>query len=210
MGASKVFAIVGSGILLTAIYSVRLAAQDLNLPKPLAAYTSCHFADDLQIVQIDPLAQGVKARTVETAQGSRQIDMNAGIRIMFAYPFNGFYANVKVELLPTSEYPDLKKALDANFDYILAQSPGSSFNGSLPPSLHGFDVRGEDRAKLEGGVLGMYLLFDDKTDVVTTVYLLNQEPLQRKFQSIEEYKHLRDQFLQTYTGCIRENQALRR
>jgi hypothetical protein len=182
--------------------------QDLSLPKPLAPYTSCHVSDDLRVAKIDPLAPGVTSRTVDTAEGSKQIDMDAGIRVMFSYLFGDFFANVKVELLPASKYPALKTALLDNFNYIVDHSPGSKINSNLP-SLHDFETHGEDRAKLEGGVLGVYLLFDDKTHVVTTIYMLNQEPLQRKFQTIEEYQSLRDKFLETYTGCIRENQALR-
>jgi hypothetical protein len=186
------------------------AAQDLKLPEPLAPYTSCHFSDDLLIVKVDPLAPGITTRTVETAHGNAAIDMNAGIRVMFAYPLHDFYANVKVEMLPEDKYPELKKALLDNFDYVLTHSPGSSLNPALPKSIHGFEVHGEDRSKLEGGVLGMYLLFDDQTHVVTTVYMLNQAACRRNFQTIPEYEHLRDAFLNTYTGCVRENQALAR
>jgi hypothetical protein len=41
---------------------------------------------------------------------------------------------------------------------------------------------------------------------VTTIYLLNQEPEQRKFQTMEEYRSLRDKFLVSYASCIRKNQ----
>jgi hypothetical protein len=43
---------------------------------------------------------------------------------------------------------------------------------------------------------------------VTSVYLLNQSPLTRRFQTIEQYRSLRTRFLTTYTGCIAQNQAL--
>jgi hypothetical protein len=76
--------------------------------------------------------------------------------------------------------------------------------------LHGFEVHGNDLRKLEGSVLGMYVLFDDKAHVATTVYFLNQQAWQRKFQTMDEYGQLRDRFLQRYTGCVRENQALER
>jgi len=61
---------------------------------------------------------------------------------------------------------------------------------------------------LEGGVLGLYLAFDDKTHIATTIYLLNQEAYARKFQTIEQYQQLRDTFLKTYLACIRMNQQL--
>lgn len=176
----------------------------------LSPYTSCEFTDGLNVVEVDPLAPGVHTRSVETAQGARDIPMEAGERIMFAYPLTGFYANVKAEVLPAAQYPELKKVLLASEWYAMAHTPGSERNTNLPADLHGFDVYGQDRQNLEGGVLGMYLLFDDAAHVVTTVYFLNQEAWQRKFQSIQEYRQLRDRFLTAYTGCIRQNQAVGR
>jgi hypothetical protein len=186
------------------------AAQEATTPKELKPYTSCRFSDDLQILRVDPLAPGVTARTVDTLDGSKQIDLDAGVQIIFGYFFGDSYANVKAEKLPDSKYSDLRKDLLANLQYALAHSPGTSMNKALPENLHKFEAYGEDRDKLEGGVLGMYLLFDNDTHVVATIYLLNQEASLRKFQTIEEYSHLRDRFLEKYTGCIRENQALYR
>jgi len=120
---------------------------------------------------------------------------------MFAYPGEDFYANVKVEILPLSGYSESKKALLGNFDYILA-SGDNQRNYKLKPSLNGFEIQGLDRSKREGGVVGIYLLFDDPTRTVTTIYFLNQEP-PRRFATMEEYSALRDQFLNDYTSCIR-------
>ena len=58
---------------------------------------------------------------------------------------------------------------------------------------------------LKGGTLGFYLLFDNTRHIATSVYLLNQEPLTRRFQTIEQYRDLRTRFLATYTGCIAQN-----
>jgi hypothetical protein len=167
-----------------------------------------HFSDDLQIVKVDPLASGITERTVETINGVRSIAMTAGLRVMFAYPDTDFYANVKVESLPENEYPELKNWLIENFDYILDGSKDTKRNTSIQSPLKNFDVRGLDRSKLEGGVLGIYLVFDDKAHVVTTIYLLNQEPDARKFQTIEQYQQMRDTFLKTYLSCVRLNQQL--
>jgi hypothetical protein len=180
-------------------------AQNADVLKP---YTSCHFSDGLQIVKIDPLATGVTSRPVETANGIRHVEMTAGLRIMFAYPLSDFYANVKVESLPADHYAELKHWLIENYDYILSTSKDSKANSSLHPPVEGFDIRGNDRDKLEGGVLGLYLAFDDKAHVVTTMYLLNQKPYERKFQNIEEYGKLRDGFVPTYLACVRANQQL--
>ena len=113
---------------------------------------------------------------------------------------------LKAEKLPAENYEKLKGFLIDNFDYMLAASKETSRNYSLKPTLNNFAIYGLDRSTLEGGVHGIYLLFDDSAHIVTTIYLLNQEPAARKFQTIEEYRRLRDQFLPGYTSCIRKNQ----
>lgn len=186
------------------------APQTAPVPKVLKPYTSCGFPDMLEIVGVSPLAPGVTARTVQTANGSQSIDMVAGERIMFAYPMTDYFANVKAELLPADEYAKLKQTLIDNLNYLDAQPNGPVRAEALPSGLHGFDVHGNDRMKLQGGVLGMYLLFDDPSHVATTIYFLNQNAWQRKFQTMDEYQRLRDNFLRTYTGCIRQNQDIER
>lgn len=180
------------------------------VPKALQPYTSCNFPDTLEIVGVDPLAPNTTARTVQTASGMQSIDLVAGERVMFAYPMTDFFANGKAELLPAGEYAGLKKILIENINYLESEQNGPVKAEALPAGLHGFDVYGNDRTKLEGGVLGMYLLFDDPAHVATTVYFLNQHSWERKFQTMEEYERLRDDFLRTYTGCIRQNQAIER
>lgn len=171
----------------------------------LKPYTHCTFADGLQIVAVDPLAPGVTARTVETATGKKLVPMLAGIRIMFAYPDTDFFANVKAEKLPASQYSKLKQILIENFDFVLASSPSDRANSRVASLLPGLDVRGLDRDKLEGGTLGFYLIFDDRKQVVVSIYLLNQEPRQRRFQSLGQYYELRNQFLSMYASCIAGN-----
>lgn len=180
-----------------------LTAQAEPESDALVPYVSCQFSDGLQIVETDPLAPGITSREVDTDSGSRRIDMKAGVRVMFAYPDTDFYANVKAELLPAANYPQLKQFLLDNFQYL---AHGNIVNSSLHSPLNGFEAHGLDREKLEGGVLGIYLLFDNSAHVVTTIYLLNQEPQSRKFQTIEEYRQLRDRFLVSYSACVRKNQ----
>jgi hypothetical protein len=166
-------------------------------------YESCQFSDGLQIVETDPLAPGVTSREVDTDSGPRRIDLAAGVRVMFAYPGTDFYANVKIEVLPAANYPQLKQILLDNLQHM---AQGNVVNTSLNSPLNGLEAHGVDREKLEGGAMGVYLLFDDSAHVVTTIYLLNQEPQRRKFQTFAEYQQLRDRFLVSYSACIRKNQ----
>lgn len=120
---------------------------------------------------------------------------------MFAYPGEDFYANMKVEILPVDSYANSKTDLVDNFEYVLA-SADNQRNYRLKPKLDSFEIQGLDRTKREGGVLGLYLLFDDATHTVITIYFLNQEPPKR-FKTMEEYLTLRDRFLNAYFPCVR-------
>jgi hypothetical protein len=213
MSATKRTANAASASIATSATTAARAAhgtKPLSGSDPLRAYTSCFFPDGLQILSVDPLDADVTSRAVDTADGSQTIDLVAGKRVMLAYPFTDFFANVKAEELPEDRYPALKAALLANLAYLESQPGGPEDARSLPANLHGFEVHGNNRSKLEGSVLGMYLLFDDPAHVATTIYFLNQESWRRSFQTMEDYARLRDQFLTTYTGCVRENQAIER
>ncbi len=122
---------------------------------------------------------------------------------MFAYPGTDFYANVKAEQLPAVHHSQLKQIL---LDSLQHLAPGNTINPSLNSPINGLEAHGLDRNTLEGGVLGIYLLFDNSSRIVTTIYFLNQEPQNRKFQTLDEYHQLREQFLKSYSSCIRKNQ----
>jgi hypothetical protein len=200
----------GLGLLVGIVISLSMYGPAQNLPRSDSSafdrFTACRFSDGLAVVETAPLVPGIHERTVDTSKGPRQIPMVEGRRVMFAYPEKDFFANVKVEILPEKNYTETRQFLIDNFDYTLASTNGSSRNYELKPTLNGLDARGLDRDKLEGGVLGVYLLLDDTTRMVTTIYLLNQEPKDRSFQTIEEYRAMRDRFLATYTACVRPKQ----
>jgi hypothetical protein len=176
--------------------------------KALVPYTTCVFPDELRVVQTAPLTPEERTQPVQTESGMQTIDPVAGERVMFAYPLTDFFANAKVELLPAGRYSALKQTLIANLHFLESERDGPAPALALPVGLHGFEVHGNDRDRLEGNVLGMYLLFDDKAHVAATIYFLNQQSWQRKFQTMDEYERLRDNFLRHYTGCVRQNQAI--
>jgi hypothetical protein len=183
-------------------------AGGLNALNPLAAYNSCFFSDGLQIQLIEPLDAEQDARPMKTSHGFVTVPFLSGERIMFAYPFMDYYANMSVEQLPADRYASLKATMLDNMAYLESEINGPAPAQTLPEDVHGFEVHGNNREKMEGGALGMYLLFDDLNHVATTVYFLNEESWRRKFQTMDEYARLRDQFLTTYTGCVRQNQAI--
>jgi hypothetical protein len=184
-------------------------ASPADASAALRDYESCSFDDGLQIVKIDSLPAGVQQRTIHTMHGEKTIQMVAGRRIMFAYGLGGdFFANVKPELLPVSSWAQDKENLLDEVQAMLRADFTTRPSTSVPRAMHGIEVHGLDRTELKGGTLGFYVLLDNAHHIATSVYLLNQEPLTRHFQTIEQYRELRTRFLETYTGCIAQNQSL--
>ncbi len=167
-------------------------------------YMACTFEDGLALTEHSPLPGGVQGRTVETTAGARAVALVGGQRLVFSYPGTDPFANVKVEQLPAASFAQGKHDLIGNFDHVLASGDDSERNMefALKPQLNGFEVYGLDRKKMEGATLGIYLLIDNRTHIVTSIYLLNQDATRRKFASPAQYAQLRDRFLDAYSGCI--------
>jgi len=55
--------------------------------------------------------------------------------------------------------------------------------------------------------LSIYELFDDPASQVLTAYILNAEPKERQFKTIDEYHELRDRLLQKLAACGRQTTA---
>jgi hypothetical protein len=206
-----------SALLLPALLSLLAALPQAADPHTAAAaersvlqaYESCHFDDGLQVVQVDALPPGVQERSINTSGGPKQIKMAAGRRVMLAYATGSFVANIKPELLPADLWRAEKHSLLDELNFLLASDHGNVPESGLPAQLDGLELHGFDRGSLSGSVLGFYMLFDDARHIATSVYLLNQDPLTRSFQTIEQYHALRNRLLTGYAACIAQNQALR-
>ncbi len=168
----------------------------------LDIYRSCSFHDGLEVVEVDPLNPGVTERSVETVQGNKTIQMVEGNRIGFAYPGTDIFANVKAEQLPVGSWSKQKKSLRQNFAYLLGSSPEFHTDTISNRALLDLGSEGMTKSSISGGVLAFYLLFDDSRHVVVTIYLVNQEPTSRKFQTLDDFHTLESRFLNTYAGCI--------
>jgi len=187
----------------SSVAAVAYAQAPKEFPE-LKPYESCAFPDGLTVADIQPMPADIHDRPAKTKQGEKTIPLLAGRRISFAYPGAATYASVKVELLPPDNYALNKRYLLEDFDDIVA-SDKSVVKSTRQPRLSAFNVVGLDRKEINGTTLGIYMLTDDTTHVVTTVYLLN--PKQSNFKTIADYARQRDTFLYNYTRCIRNNQS---
>jgi hypothetical protein len=174
-----------------------LIAQNTDSLKP---YSECSSGNKFQIAQTDRLPQAMM-RTVDTKNGEKSIETLDGYRVLITYDETEPFVNLKVEQFAKDRYKEDKQTLIESLEYLAAQ-PGMEYTKPAYSNIGNFDVYGSNRARLEGGVLSIYTLFDDADQRIATVYLLNADPQERKFKGVAEYKLLRDEFIKAYGACM--------
>lgn len=165
-------------------------------PDNLSRYAQCGFGE----FSIEESSERDRPfiHTVSTTEGNREIEAFHGITLHIAYQGTPF-VNFKAERLGNSFEKD-KQALIESLQTLGAE-PDTEAARPWPRKVDGFEVYGINRKKLAGDVLSIYLLFHDADMTVVTLYLLNTPPETPKFQTLHEFRVLRDLFLKTYTTC---------
>lgn len=194
---------VATSLTFTAVCALTFnCAAPAKRPDPLKAYTSCRFDDGLQVVSVDRLPPGVEWRSVDTRSGSKSVSLADGYRVMLAYPNTDYFVNLKVEQSQAGMFRWDKPTIVESMEWLASQGSGAA----VPlehTQIGGLDAFGFTQPSLTGsGVLSVYSLFDDKQEMVITAYILNQPPARRRFQTMEEYRTLRDRFLARYAACV--------
>jgi hypothetical protein len=181
------------------------AAQTTSRDDSLKPYASCQFEDGLKVVQVDRLPKGVTFRTENTPSGGKKVSLVDGYRIMVAYPKTDFFANIKAEKSNPDDYAKDKETVTEGLKWAIANGKEMESQEPIKVSFNGFEGYALNRKSLVGNTLGITVLFSDADRHIITIYFLNQNPKKRKFQTIEEWRTLRENFLNRYTSCIRGN-----
>ena len=178
-------------------------AQTISRDESLKPYTTCEFEDGLKIVQVDRLPKDVTFRKENTSSGEKQISLADGYRVMVAYVKTDFFANIKAEKSDPTKYATDKDTAIEALKWAASTSKEMESQDPIKVSYNGFDGYAINRKSIMGNTLGITLLFSDPNQHIVTIYFLNQSPKKRKFQTIEEWRTLRDNFLNRYTACVK-------
>jgi len=179
------------------------AAQTISRDESLKPYTTCQFEDGLKVVQVDRLPKDVTFRTENTSSGEKQMSLADGYRVMVAYPKTDFFANIKAEKSNPAKYATDKEIAIEGLKWAITTSKEMESREPMKLSYNGYEGYAINRNALVGNTLGISVLFSDADHHIITIYFLNQNPKKRKFQTIEEWRTLRDNFLKRYTTCAK-------
>lgn len=222
--------LVASALLISGCAGNRLAARNtllaaqtqtaLETPSPLMPYiASCRSlpsltdrqddagtggADTVALVHLTPPV-GTHHRPVDIGEAPDSVSVQSGHRLMYAFPdafaaAGYFFANVKIERSDSAEYTRDKEILARSYRLSIgAREDYSTW------SVNGLPVHAVEADTLDhGGVIGMYTAFLDRDHLVITAYLLNQGTAHRRYDTMAEYRAVRDRFLDGLTACALE------
>ena len=185
-------------------------SQSSERDDSLKPFTSCTLDDGVKIVQVDRLPKSVKSRTVKTSKGDQKISLADGYRVMVAYNDDrDWFANIKAEKSVTTEYEQDKERVLENLKWAASTSKELESPEPVKVSFGEYEGYGTSKRTLTGNMLGIYVLFSDVDRTITTFYFINQNSKRKRFQTVEEWRVLRDGFLNTYTTCVKSNRSAR-
>ena len=191
-----------------------VSAQSKDKSDPLKPFTMCKLKGGPSVKQVDRRPKSApKYREVETDKGEERVSVLDGYRVMFGYSdLIYFFANVKIEQSEAQSYPADKEVIIRSLKNLASARQATKVLFEDKTELNGFEHYGADRDVIDvGGVIGTHVLFYDPRHLVITIYVLNQNTDKggllfrnnRRFNDINEYRVVRDEFLNRYTECLK-------
>jgi hypothetical protein len=194
--------------------SAQSAAQSKDKSDPLKPFTTCKLKGGPSVKRVDRRPKSAeKYREIATDKGQERVSVLDGYRVMFGYnDLLYFFANVKIERSDSQSYAADKEVIIRSLRNLASTKQATKFIYVDKTGLNGFEHYGTDRDVIDvGGVMGTHVLFFDPHHLVITIYVLNQNKdtggllfrNNRRFNDINEYRVLRDEFLSHYTECLK-------
>ena len=143
-----------------------------------------------------------KVRTVKTDEGEVEVTRIDGYRVLYNNNKKAPFVNLKVELSEPNSYETDKKRLLDHLKYLNAHSTGMETNELIELNFNGYKISGLSRGSIEAGsTLGIFIMHPGN-GVTVYFYFNNLKPELRNFESVEDYKKQRDQFIEEYTKYL--------
>lgn len=163
------------------------------------------FNTSTNLVQTEPARLPTtfkKIRTVKTDRGDVGISCIDGYRILYNNHKKVSFVNLKIELSEVNSYNTDKKNLIENLKFLNSHTTGMETKDLIELEFNGYKVYGVSRGTIEtGSILGSFVMFPENG---VTVYFdfQNQKPGFRNFESLEDYKKQRNEFINAYTKYL--------
>jgi hypothetical protein len=143
-----------------------------------------------------------KSRTVKTDKGEVEVTCIDGYRILYNNAKKAPFVNLKVELSEKKSYSKDQEKLIANLKYLNSNSTGMETPELIELEYNGYKIYGLSRGSIEkGSNLGTFIMFPGD-GIIVYFYFNNMKPEFRNFESVEDYKKQRNNFIDEYTRYL--------
>ena len=199
-------AVFALALLISSELTVRAQSTSTD---PLKSYTTCKVPGNLKIKEVTRRTVSANYREVTTDNGKQKVSVIDGYRVMFAYPdLTYYFANVKIEQSAPDSYAADKEVLVNQLKHYSSLKEAHPMIFEDKTMLNGFEHYGMDRDKIDvGDQVGIHVLFYDPAYLVVTIYFLNQSKAvflnNRRYEDIKQFRELRDDFLNSYSECLK-------
>lgn len=169
-----------------------------------ACYLSFRDATGLSLVKTDHLPpQAEKFRLIKTDSGEAQISRLDGYRIIYHNVFDAEFVNIKVEQSDPDLYAIDTQLILRHFVYMNSHSRNMETSMLIRLDVDGYTLWGVNRDGVDNeNNIGTYVMFPGN-GVVVYFYFNRIDPDYRRYNTLAEFKTLRDQFIKEYVRYIR-------
>ncbi|MBO9685073.1 MAG: hypothetical protein J7598_00545 [Mitsuaria chitosanitabida] len=170
---------------------------------PLAPIADCVGKGELKVLAHNRLPESVQSRTVATAQGEQRVSMADGYRVLLATPQGLPFVNFKVELSDPASAEADRAAILGQMQVIAQRSTAPGGNELQREHLGDAELLALHQKDLSrGGPLSFYSIFIPARHLVSTIYVLNQDPAKRAFATFDDYARQRDAAIAAALRCL--------
>jgi hypothetical protein len=171
---------------------------------PLRLLASCPFGNGLLAHSVERWPGDAPKRMVQTSTGPMPVSVADGYRMLLAYPNSKPFVNLKLERSQPGKLAADRTAILGQMT-TFAATPGAPVSPFKVIERNGVEIMALNSPSLDGGgVISIYTLISEKSNVIATAYLLNQKPAERKFKDYRQYQQLRDDFIFALAVCMAE------
>ena len=137
-----------------------------------------------------------KVMVLDTEKGEVEITRIDGYRILYNNEKKVPFVNLKVELSDPNSYNTDQVKLINNLKYLNAHSSNMETKELVELNFNGYKILGLSRGTIENGsTLGTFVMFPGK-GVTVYFYFNNLKPNFRNFESVDDYKKQRNNFME--------------
>ena len=172
----------------------------------LRPYVHCDgFAGGVRAVNLDRRPQTAEPwRAVDYGGNGLRVSVIDGYRVTYTYARTYVFANLKAEQSDPSRYAEDKRIVTLE---LAEMAKADDALDLVDFSYLGYSGQTLTKRALAGRALGKSQILSDEDAVIITIFFLNQDPENRRFQTHEEFVALRYTFIRGYINCVAKTKS---